>query len=454
MAYRFASKRDTVSSPTRALSRRRLLGVASTLLLLPVIPRLAMAARLLAVRTWPADEYTRVTLELDSELKAEHFTLETPHRMVVDIQGIDVTPALNELVRKVRTDDPYISTLRVAQNRPNVVRIVFDLKQAIAPQVFTLKPAGDYKFRLVLDFYPKVAHDPLAALLKNNLQKADEDPLAQILADISRSSKGSAMASLPVLPSSIAPLPGASKPAPYKLERGRRVVTIALDPGHGGEDPGAIGKGGTREKDVVLAIAQRLKAKIDATPGMRAYLTRDGDYFVPLHVRVEKARRVKADLFVSIHADAFVRPTAGGSSVYVLSDGGASSTAARWLADKENAADLIGGVNLNVQDPKLARVLLDLSTTAQIKDSTKVANTMLGELKSVYRLHKPQVEHAGFAVLKAPDMPSILVETAFISNPDEERMLRNSADQEKFAVALLGGISRYFSANPHLASIG
>ncbi|MEN9590307.1 MAG: hypothetical protein RLZZ481_2093, partial [Pseudomonadota bacterium] len=292
MAYRFASKRDTVSSPTRALSRRRLLGVASTLLLLPVIPRLAMAARLLAVRTWPADEYTRVTLELDSELKAEHFTLETPHRMVVDIQGIDVTPALNELVRKVRTDDPYISTLRVAQNRPNVVRIVFDLKQAIAPQVFTLKPAGDYKFRLVLDFYPKVAHDPLAALLKNNLQKTDEDPLAQILADISRSSKGSAMASLPVLPSSIAPLPGASKPAPYKLERGRRVVTIALDPGHGGEDPGAIGKGGTREKDVVLAIAQRLKAKIDATPGMRAYLTRDGDYFVPLHVRVEKARRV------------------------------------------------------------------------------------------------------------------------------------------------------------------
>ena len=454
MAYRFASKRDTVSSPTRALSRRRLLGVASTLLLLPVIPRLAMAARLLAVRTWPADEYTRVTLELDSELKAEHFTLETPHRMVVDIQGIDVTPALNELVRKVRTDDPYISTLRVAQNRPNVVRIVFDLKQAIAPQVFTLKPAGDYKFRLVLDFYPKVAHDPLAALLKNNLQKTDEDPLAQILADISRSSKGSAMASLPVLPSSIAPLPGASKPAPYKLERGRRVVTIALDPGHGGEDPGAIGKGGTREKDVVLAIAQRLKAKIDATPGMRAYLTRDGDYFVPLHVRVEKARRVKADLFVSIHADAFVRPTAGGSSVYVLSDGGASSTAARWLADKENAADLIGGVNLNVQDPKLARVLLDLSTTAQIKDSTNVANTMLGELKSVYRLHKPQVEHAGFAVLKAPDMPSILVETAFISNPDEERMLRNSADQEKFAVALLGGISRYFSANPHLASIG
>jgi N-acetylmuramoyl-L-alanine amidase len=422
--------------------------------LLPLIPRIALAARVLAVRTWPAEEYTRVTLELDSELKAEHFTLETPHRMVVDIQGIDITPGLNELVRKVRTDDPYISSLRVAQNRPNVVRIVFDLKQAIAPQVFTLKPAGDYKFRLVLDFYPKVEQDPLAALLKNNPQKIDQDPLAQILADIGRNPKGTAMASLPVLPTSIAPPTNNVNITPYKPERGRRVVTIALDPGHGGEDPGAIGKGGTREKDVVLSIAQRLKAKIDATPGMRAYLTRDGDYFVPLHVRVEKARRVKADLFVSIHADAFVRPTAGGSSVYVLSDGGASSTAARWLADKENAADLIGGINLNVQDPKLAKVLLDLSTSAQIKDSTTVANTMLGELKNVYRLHKPQVEHAGFAVLKAPDMPSILVETAFISNPDEERLLRNGPDQDKFATALLGGISRYFSANPHLASIG
>jgi N-acetylmuramoyl-L-alanine amidase len=422
--------------------------------LLPLIPRIALAARVLAVRTWPAEEYTRVTLELDSELKAEHFTLETPHRMVVDIQGIDITPGLNELVRKVRTDDPYISSLRVAQNRPNVVRIVFDLKQAIAPQVFTLKPAGDYKFRLVLDFYPKVEQDPLAALLKNNPQKIDQDPLAQILADIGRNPKGTAMASLPVLPTSIAPPTNNVNITPYKPERGRRVVTIALDPGHGGEDPGAIGKGGTREKDVVLSIAQRLKAKIDATPGMRAYLTRDGDYFVPLHVRVEKARRVKADLFVSIHADAFVRPTAGGSSVYVLSDGGASSTAARWLADKENAADLIGGINLNVQDPKLAKVLLDLSTSAQIKDSTTVANTMLGELKNVYRLHKPQVEHAGFAVLKAPDMPSILVETAFISNPDEERLLRNGPDQDKFAVALLSGISRYFSANPHLASIG
>jgi N-acetylmuramoyl-L-alanine amidase len=277
----------------------------------------------------------------------------------------------------------------------------------------------------------------------------EEDPLARILEDIGRNPKGTGMATTPVIPSSIAP-PLEAKVSPQPNNRRGRTITIALDPGHGGEDPGAIGKGGTYEKDVVLAIAQKLKARIDATPGMRAYLTRDGDYFVPLHVRVEKARRVKADLFVSIHADAFIRPTAGGSSVYVLSERGASSTSASWLAQKENAADLIGGVNLNVQNKAIAKILLDLSTTAQIKDSTNLASRMLDELKNVYRLHKPQVEFAGFAVLKAPDMPSVLVETAFISNPDEERMLRNQSSQDKFAQALHSGIHRFFVTNPHL----
>ncbi len=452
MAHRTNPAKGDITTQLKAPNRRALLGAATTLLLLPVIPRIAMASRLLAVRTWPADEYTRVTLELDSELKAEHFTLEAPHRMVVDITGLDMSPALNDLVRKVRTDDPYISSLRVAQNRPNIVRLVFDLKQAIAPQVFTLKPVGDYKYRLVLDLYPKVAQDPLTALLKKQPQKNDEDPLARILEDIGRNPKGTGMASLPVIPSSISPPATTEQNETPKLGRRSRVITVALDPGHGGEDPGAIGKGGTREKDVVLAIAQKLKARIDATPGMRAYLTRDGDYFVPLHVRVEKARRVKADLFVSIHADAFVRPTAGGSSVYVLSSSGASSSAARWLADKENAADLIGGINLQVQDRQVAKILLDLSTSAQIKDSVKVGDSVLDDLKNVYRLHKPQVEQAAFAVLKAPDMPSILVETAFISNPEEERMLRNGSDQEKFAAALHGGIRKFFTANPHLAS--
>ena len=455
MDRRFASDKTGCSDGLKAPARRRLLG-AATILLLPVIPRVAMAAKLLAVRTWPADDYTRVTLELDSELRAEHFTLENPHRMVVDIQGMEMNPALNDLVRKVRPDDPYISSLRVAQNRSNVIRLVFDLKQAIAPQVFTLKPVGDYKFRLVLDLYPKVAQDPLTALLKKMPQKKlDEDPLARVLNDISRNPKGTGMAAVPVIPNSVAPPIAPSNPSasPTPLGR-RRMVTIALDAGHGGEDPGAIGKGGTREKDVVLAIAQKLKARIDATPGMRAYLTRDGDYFVPLHVRVEKARRVKADLFVSIHADAFPRPTAGGSSVYVLSDRGASSTAAKWLAEKENSADLIGGINIQTQNNQVAKILLDLSTSAQIKDSTQLALTMLDQLRGVYRLHKPQVENAGFAVLRAPDMPSILVETAFISNPEEEQMLRSAQSQDRFASAMHAGIQHFFKVNPHLATVG
>ncbi len=409
-----------------------------------------MASTVLAVRTWPASEYTRVTLELDSELKAEHFTLDNPHRMVVDIQGLQMSDALQKLVSNVRPDDPYIKSLRVGQNRPNVVRIVMDLKQAVAPQIFTLKPVGDYQYRLVLDLYPIVAQDPLMAFLKQQPELAGEDPLAKVLEQIGQGS-ATKVAPQPVVPASIAsPAPSAQP----RLREGygrRRIVTIAIDAGHGGEDPGAVGKGGTYEKNVVLAIARKLKTKIDATPGMRGFLTRDGDYFVPLHVRVEKARRVKADLFISIHADAFVRPTAGGSSVFVLSDRGASSTSARWLAKKENAADLIGGLNIGAENRQVAKLLLDLSTTAQIKDSKKVAKVMLDELEDVYRLHKPDVEQAGFAVLKAPDIPSVLVETAFISNPAEERLLRSPQYQDKFANALHKGVTQFFASNPHLA---
>lgn len=461
-----------------AATRRRLISVAATLLVLPVLPRLAQAATILAVRTWPADEYTRVTLELDSELKAEHFTLENPHRLVVDIEGLSTSAALNELVSKVRPDDPYISGLRVAQNRPNVVRIVFDLKQAIAPQVFTLKPVADYQYRLVLDLYPKVAQDPLLAVLHNKQAGADmDDPLARVLDDIARRQAAAGTAAAPedpleallsrqaeppaplakgqeappppapAAPPRVASLPPSSSPPAVR----RRMLTIALDPGHGGEDPGAIGATGLREKDVVLRIARRLKALIDAQPAMRAYLTRDDDYFVPLHVRVEKARRVRADLFISIHADAFIRPTASGSSVFALSERGASSAQARWMANKENAADLIGGVNLGSHDRQVAKVLLDLSTTAQINDSLKVGSAFLDELGKINRLHKNEVEQAGFAVLKAPDIPSVLVETAFISNPREEALLRSTEHQEKIAQALLTGINRYFTANPPLA---
>ncbi|AHV93874.1 N-acetylmuramoyl-L-alanine amidase AmiC [Bordetella holmesii 30539] len=420
---------------------------------MPVLPRLAHAATILAVRTWPAEEYTRVTLELDRELKAEQFTLENPHRLVVDIEGLTTNAALNDLVAKVRPGDPYIQGLRVAQNRPNVVRLVFDLKQAVAPQVFTLKPVGDYQYRLVLDLYPKIAQDPLVAVLNKSASPDVDDPLARVLDEISRNQPTPAPAPLArgQEPAAALPVPTPKPATPAPGRTRRRMLTIALDPGHGGEDPGAIGATGLREKDVVLRIARRLKTLIDAQPAMRAYLTRDDDYFVPLHVRVQKARRVRADLFISIHADAWVKPSANGSSVFALSERGASSTQARWMADKENAADLIGGVNLGSHDRQVAKVLLDLSTTAQINDSLKVGTAFLDEIKKINRLHKNHVEQAGFAVLKAPDIPSILVETAFISNPEEESKLRSNAHLDKLAQAMLTGIDRYFTANPPLA---
>lgn len=445
-------------------TRRRLLGSALTLLLVPVIPRTAHAASILAVRTWPADEYTRITLELDSALRAEHFTLENPHRLVVDIEGLTLDQALNELVSKIKPDDPYIAAARVAQNRPEVVRLVFDLKQPIAPQVFTLKPVAEYQYRLVLDLYPKVAQDPLLAMMNNRAITTEDDPLARILEDLSNRPGGAPVAaaqpSTPIVtatpprpePSRTPPSSGNRSPAIISSPR-RRPLTIALDPGHGGEDPGAIGPGGTREKDVVLSIAKLLRQRIDSTTGMRAFMTRDADFFVPLHVRVQKARRIQADLFISIHADAWTRPSARGTSVFALSERGASSTTARLLANKENAADLIGGVNLGSQDANVAKVLLELSTTAQINDSLRFGSALLGELEKINTLHKKQVEQAGFAVLKAPDIPSVLIETAFISNPTEERLLRTAAHQQKIAAAVHTGIQGFYAANPHIAAL-
>jgi len=441
-----------MSAPATPL-RRRMIAGGGALLLLPVVPRLAQAATIVAVRTWPADEYTRVTLEMDTELKAEHFTLDNPHRLVVDIEGVQLSPAINDLVSKIRPNDPYISTVRVGQNRPNVVRLVFDLKQDVAPQVFTLKPIGEYKYRLVLDLYPKVAQDPLMALLKD----AENDPLAGILENLAQNSPTEA----PIpsvegqkLPPIAHKRPDDTPPPPPRAAPGTRPdrpILIALDPGHGGEDPGAIGRRGTREKDIVLQIALRLKKLIDAQPNMRAYLTRDRDYFVPLNVRVQKARRVQADLFISIHADAWIKPSARGSSVWALSQHGATSAAARWLAKKENDADLIGGVNLGAHNAQVAKVLLDLSTGAQINDSIRVGTQVLQEIGKINQLHKNRIERAGFAVLKAPDIPSILIETAFISNPQEEQLLRTAAHQQRIAAPVLNGIQDYFSAHPALA---
>lgn len=409
--------------------RRALMRAGCAALLVPVLtPGVARAASILAVRVWPAKDYTRVTLEYDNPLKTNHFLIKDPDRLVVDIEGIDLNDPLRELVSKIQSNDPYIQLVRVGQNRPEVVRLVIDLKEAVRPEVFTLAPAAQYQHRLVLDLHPANPEDPLLALL-DGLEEGK------------------------ALPKDAKPLPkpDPDKPAPKAQPAVNRVLTIALDPGHGGEDPGAIGRRGTQEKHVALSIAKRLKQKINAQPNMRAMLTRDDDYFVPLNVRVQKARRVQADLFVSIHADAFVKPTARGSSVFVLSDKGASSTAARWLAQKENASDLIGGVNIKTRDAHVARVLLDLSTTAQINDSLKVGQAVLSRLGGVNQLHKAHVEQAGFAVLKAPDIPSILIETAFISNPDEERRLNDEGYQDEMAEAILAGIQSYFSKNPPLA---
>lgn len=443
--------------------RRAALRSMGTLVLLLGVRELAHGASIVAVRVWPAADYTRVTLESDAALTARHFVADNPSRLVIDVDGLELSPALRELVGKVRADDPYIAGVRVGQNQPRVVRLVIDLKQATAPQVFTLAPVAAYQHRLVFDLHPTQERDPLLALIREKeaaekqAAQAVQDALGEFIGQIGR--PGGA-ASAPPSPSSppptvvaaaSAPAPASPAVAPTRSPKVDRLIIVALDPGHGGEDPGAIGPTGLREKDVVLQVALKLRDEINAVPGMRAMLTRDADFFVPLHERVRKARRVQADLFVSIHADAFFTPQARGASVFALSQSGASSTAARWMADKENAADLVGGVNIKTKDAHVARALLEMSTAAQIKDSLKLGGEVLGQIGKVGRLHKPRVEQAGFAVLKAPDVPSILVETAFISNPQEEAKLRDPQYQGELVKALVTGIRRYFAKNPPLA---
>ena len=428
--------------------RRQLLRYAGASLILSVSPLAGAAAKLpsvLAVRVWPAADYTRVTLEHDLPLKFTHFTVENPDRLVVDIEGVEFNSVLDSLARKVATDDPNIKLLRAGRFKPGVVRLVMELKGKVNPQVFMLEPAGEYGRRLVLDVYPVNPPDPMMALLEG--RKDAVEPLKntqdfQIAENRAEDAAGRKADKSPVEAPEVQTGKKSSKPVVDRL------VTIMLDPGHGGEDPGAIGRAGTYEKNVTLEVARRLKARIDAEPNMRAVLTRDSDFFVPLQMRVQKARRVHADLFLSIHADAWIKPDARGSSVFVLSEKGASSTQARLLAQKENDADLIGGVNLGNKDLFLARTLLDLSQTATINDSLKLGRYLLGELGSINTLHKTHVEQAGFAVLKAPDIPSALIETAFISNPEEEARLNDDAYQEKLAGAIVRGIRQYFIKHP------
>jgi len=425
-----------------------------------------------AARIWPAQDYTRITLESPKPFSYKMTLLKNPERVVVDITNVELNTVLKSLSEKILASDPYIAQLRVANFKPGVVRLVADLKTEVKPSIFTLQPAGDYQHRLVLDVYPLA--DPLMAMLSEidkTATPATEDmqpKLAKTLDSLVfteqklQTIENEALALPPVttLPAEPDKQTGqiaetSSEKPPYienKVDSSwLRKATIAIDPGHGGEDPGAMGANGSREKDITLAIAKKLKAKIDAEPNMRAVLTRDGDYFIPLHGRVIKARKLQADLFVSVHADAFTNPAARGSSVFALSEKGATSASARYLAKKENASDLIGGVSLNVKDPVLARTLLDLSQTATINDSLKLGKAVLGQIGNINKLHKNHVEQAGFAVLKSPDIPSILVETAFISNPEEERRLNDDTYQDALVASILEGIKKYFATNPALA---
>ncbi|MBP9150373.1 MAG: N-acetylmuramoyl-L-alanine amidase [Rhodoferax sp.] len=473
--------------------KRRTLLQGGTLVLLLGGQELAWGATILAVRVWPAVDYSRVTIESDASLSFTQSFVPSPPRLAVDVIGIELNAALKELVAKVGPSDPTINGIRVGQFAPGVVRLVVDLKQPVAPQVFSLTPVAAYRHRLVFDLYPTQVQDPLEGLIAERLKDAatapdqpglagpakaanDHDPLGELIAKTAgpnstkppgspstpgggdlNTSENIAKNHLPKSAGGQKDIVSASPAPPVAATDSAtdRLIIIALDPGHGGEDPGAIGPAGTYEKDVVLRLAHRLRERINATSSngnaMRAFLTRDADYFVPLHTRVAKARKVKADLFISLHADAFFTPNPQGASVFALSQGGASSAAARWMADKENKADLIGGVNVKVRDAQVKRALLDMSTTAQIKDSLQLGGNMLSEIRRVGKLHKPRVEQASFAVLKAPDIPSVLVEAAFISNPEEEIKLNSDAYQEQLADALMRGIERYFAKNPPLA---
>lgn len=443
MKRRVSLKSKLAGSPA---GRRGFLRSVGSLCLLSVTPVGALAASvassIVAVRVWPAEDYTRVTIEHKGMVKFTQTMVHNPERLVVDIEGIDLNGVLKSLGDKVGPNDPYIRQLRAANYKPGVVRLVMDLKGEVAPQVFNLPPVGAYESRLVMDIYPVVPLDPLMQLVNNKQAPAKESAEQKTKPEVVKAEPAKVPVEVETPPKQAeATLSRTSK-------KSAKAVTIMLDPGHGGEDPGAIGSRGSMEKHVTLSIARRVRERIEHDPNMKAALTRDGDFFVPLQTRVQKARRARADLFVSIHADAWIKPEARGSSVFVLSEKGASSAAARYLAQKENEADKVGGVNFTVDDPHLARTLMDLTQTATQNDSMKLGKSVLTNLGSVNALHKPSVEQAGFAVLKAPDIPSILIETAFISNPEEEKRLNDEDYQEKLAEAILRGIRQYLARNP------
>lgn len=416
-----------MSDSSSLISRRRLLQGAGAMWLLSVSQvGLAASGQVIAVRVWPASSYTRVTLESNRLLKYKQFALSNPERVVVDIEGVNLNSVLKGIGGQIRIDDPFIKSARVGQFDPKTVRMVFELKQNVTPHLFALAPVAEFKERLVMDLYP--------ANMNN-----EQDPLLALLEDYNNGELDKKM-------------PADQGPKPGKAGRDRPIV-IMLDPGHGGEDPGAIGPNKTREKDIVLKIARRLKALIDKEANMKAYMTRNEDVFIPLKVRVAKAQKQRADLFVSIHADAFTSGAARGSSVFALSTKGATSTAAKYLAQTQNAADLIGGVGKS-GDRYLDHTMFDMVQSLTINDSLKFGKEVLRRLGNVNKLHKNSVDQAGFAVLKAPDIPSILVETAFLSNVEEERKLRTATFQQEVAESILAGIKAYFADGATLARRG
>ena len=461
------------------ITRRHFLSNSALLLSFSFLPLSGVrASQIVAVRMWPAEEYTRLTIEHDQPIRFRYFVIrnQKPMQMAVDVQGILLTDHLIKMVEAIKPEDPYISKIKVAQNTANTIRISVVFKKDVDPQVFSLKPFGDYRYRLVFDIYPMEQQDPLMSIIQK--EEKEKDVIGRLLEQVAEGQKrmeehrmdsgrdaiGDLIAGItsgtavPVKPTNV---PKTSienkkntvtqtKKEPTKKTQPKtsssRNLIIAIDPGHGGEDPGAIGRTyKTREKDVVLSISRILCQELNKLKGIKAVLTRNGDYFVSLNRRIMKARAAKADFFVSIHADAWINSKAKGSSVFCLNSRGKVSSQNKWLARNQNSADRIGGVNLRAQDVQIAKILMDMSFTAQIADSLEYGHIVLKEVARINQLHKQYVEQANFAVLKAPDIPSILVETAFLSNPREERNLRSSYFQKKMAQAIGNGILKAFN---------
>lgn len=438
-----------------AVTRRHFIASTSGTLALSITPfQQALAAEMVDVRMWPAKEYTRVTLEHSQPIKFKYFLIRNPKpwRLVVDIEDLRLTAQLQKMISAVSPNDPFIKSVRIAQYSSKVVRLVMDLKTEVRPEVFSLKPVANYKYRLIFDIYPVgaaavAATDPIANVISglDNTSKPG-DPLADLIARNEKQnlpSKSQVSSNNKQQPQKQAP----SKPASTQKGTRKKDIIVVVDAGHGGEDPGAIGKGKTYEKHVVLSIAKRLQQLIAREKGMKCVMTRTSDHFVSLSQRVMIAQRAKAHLFVSIHADAWTKPSVKGTSVYALAERGATSSAAMWLAKNQNDADLIGGANFKEVDRRLQSVLVDMTTSWKINYSLELGHSVLSRLSKVNTLHRRQVEQAGFLVLKAPGIPSILVETAFISNPQEEKKLRTSAYQQKVAVAILEGIKMQVAKN-------